>query len=336
MRYTQIESVHCFNFQECIIADKCAMFDLDGCLIKTKSGKRFYQNKNDWIIYGPSVISKLRNLVRDGYTVLVISNQLGLSKGKTTLSDLEARATGLHDLLRIPMIFYFMAEDDLFRKPRTALLEYLQISKESFYVGDAAGRPKDHSACDFQFALNYGINFQSDSDFFIHADDFSMYDYGFDPRRIPIRNKDVKYTSNKQGMIILMGPPAAGKTYIAKQTGYEIISLDLQKTLSKCKKECVKQLKDLKSVVIDNTHAKESSRRVWIDIAEEFDIPYKLIFIDIPKELALHMNKYRSLYGNKRIPAIAIHCFYKNLETPSDCIKHKFALKDDERIRMFL
>ena len=33
--------------------------------------------------------------------------------------------------------------------------------EESFFVGDAAGRKKDHSACDHKFATNIGLKFHT-------------------------------------------------------------------------------------------------------------------------------------------------------------------------------
>ena len=41
------------------------------------------------------------------------------------------------------------------------------------------------------------------------------------------------------------------------------------------------------------------------------------IFIDIPKHVVMHLNKYRSLTSNKNVPDIAIHSYYKNIEIPT-------------------
>ena len=37
----------------------------------------------------------------------------------------------------------------------------------SFYVGDAAGRPNDHSDCDRALALNAGVRFHTPEAFFL-------------------------------------------------------------------------------------------------------------------------------------------------------------------------
>ena len=39
--------MECFNFSN-KISNKMAAFDLDGTIIKTKSGRRFPKDKDDW------------------------------------------------------------------------------------------------------------------------------------------------------------------------------------------------------------------------------------------------------------------------------------------------
>ena len=39
--------------------------------------------------------------------------------------------------------------------------------KKSFYVGDAAGRAKDHGASDKEFAANCGLTFYTEDEFFV-------------------------------------------------------------------------------------------------------------------------------------------------------------------------
>lgn len=64
---------------------------------------------------------------------------------------------------------------DDYRKPNTAMWEFfcqncngnVKIDKEkSFFVGDAAGRKKDHSASDKEFAANCGLKFYTEDEFF--------------------------------------------------------------------------------------------------------------------------------------------------------------------------
>lgn len=38
--------------------------------------------------------------------------------------------------------------------------------------------------------------------------------------------------------------------------------------------------------------------------------------MDVPKPLSMHLNTFRSLTQDKKIPDIAIHTFYKNFVRP--------------------
>ena len=44
-----------------IISNKIAAFDLDGTLIKTKSGRRFPKDKDDWVIINETIKTKLKS-----------------------------------------------------------------------------------------------------------------------------------------------------------------------------------------------------------------------------------------------------------------------------------
>ena len=58
---------------------------------------------------------------------------------------------------------------DGFRKPGTWFYEMI-IEKygehEAYYIGDAAGRPGDHSSCDKKFADNCNIPFYTPEEIF--------------------------------------------------------------------------------------------------------------------------------------------------------------------------
>lgn len=75
-----------------------------------------------------------------------------------SLTNFKERAAAVMKQLDIPMSVYAATEDDGYRKPRTGLwTEFLDdydfdISgvdlRHSVFVGDAAGRPRDHSQVD--------------------------------------------------------------------------------------------------------------------------------------------------------------------------------------------
>lgn len=61
---------------------------MDYTIIKTKSGKKFPQNKDDWEFLLDSTKAKLIQLSKEGFTIVIFTNQGGVSSGKTRVSDL--------------------------------------------------------------------------------------------------------------------------------------------------------------------------------------------------------------------------------------------------------
>ena len=64
---------------------KIAAFDLDGTLIHTKSGRTFPINVDDWKLFNDNVIPVLKQLTKKNYSIVIITNQLGVSKNKITV-----------------------------------------------------------------------------------------------------------------------------------------------------------------------------------------------------------------------------------------------------------
>jgi len=60
------------------VSNKIAAFDLDGTLITTKSKRRFPKDKDDWRLLNEKVALKLRCLDKEGYTIVVFTNQKNL------------------------------------------------------------------------------------------------------------------------------------------------------------------------------------------------------------------------------------------------------------------
>lgn len=69
---------------------KVAGFDMDGTWIETKSGKRFAVDVNDWKWFHPTLVrAKLEELVREGYEIVLFSNQNGIAKGNVTAKEIQ-------------------------------------------------------------------------------------------------------------------------------------------------------------------------------------------------------------------------------------------------------
>ena len=75
----------------------------------------------------------------------------------------------------------------------------------------------------------------------------------------------------EQEMVVLVGPPASGKSFFAKTylSSYVVVSQDELQTAAKCKKKCVEAITQKKSVVIDSTNRDPRARKEWIAIAKE-------------------------------------------------------------------
>jgi bifunctional polynucleotide phosphatase/kinase len=153
---------------------KVAAFDLDDTLIAAAAGSKWAKSATSWKWLDVSVPAKLRSLHNEGYLVVIVSNQGNISlkdnpktlqKDAASLVNFKAQVTAMLRQLDLPISVYAATEPDGYRKPRVGMwqemLEDYDLDREesidlkqSFYVGDAAGRPKtekrrkDHACSD--------------------------------------------------------------------------------------------------------------------------------------------------------------------------------------------
>ena len=165
-------------------------FDMDGTLIKNKSGRVFSLPEKyltDWTLWDSSIPEKLSEMIDNNTTLAIISNQSGVGK-QITIEQLKSKVDAVLSSLKVPIDFICCVGNDLFRKPRTAMWQFLSLyhrsnsfsdkpldRMSSFYVGDAAGRPQegtrkeDFSDSDLKFARNLGLNFFTPEKFFLRS-----------------------------------------------------------------------------------------------------------------------------------------------------------------------
>lgn len=229
---------------------KFALFDLDGTLITTASGKKFGGDPADWKWWEPGVPNKLRKLYEEGYIVTILSNQGGISiqpdphskgpRNPKRLPQWKQKVTAILTQLDLPTTVYAATGKDIFRKPRPGmwqeLCKDLGVSEEdvdkdsSFFVGDAGGRlvvpavdgrkaiAKDFSCSDRNFAYNVGIKYQTPEEFFLGEPprqfrrEFDLASY---PE--PVATEEGMSTvlfdkTNDQDIVLFCGPPGAGKS----------------------------------------------------------------------------------------------------------------------------
>ncbi|CAH0489130.1 unnamed protein product [Peronospora farinosa] len=303
---------------------KIAGFDLDGTLIVTKSGKK----------------------VCKGSKRLEVN---GVAKGHITTAQVQNKLETIVKQLSLPMLVFLATENDVMRKPRLGAWKELAnvlstkgeeaIDKEaSFYCGDAAGRPKiagrskDFAASDYKFALNAGIRFFTPEALFLNTKQRihtrpDSWELGFDPKSIALNESaepllkpaSAQVVKEEQEVIVLVGPPASGKSFFANTylSSYVLVSQDELRTAATCKKKFLEAIAQKKSVVVDNTNRDPRARKEWVALAKEKNLPIRCFEMDVDKPLSMHLNTFRSLTQQKRIPDVAIHGFYKNFVPPT-------------------
>lgn len=183
---------------------KVAAFDLDGTIIKPKSGASFPRGPDDWKLWSSdnqktlSVYETLANLVAKKYLIAIFTNQGGMVATKTSKSYISftRRVNQVYKYLNSksmhfePFIYVapkyssnkavFKCNGEMhgkMRKPNLGMWEefcnhlsglgYVVDKENSFFVGDAAGRKQDFLVSDKAFSCNIPLIFKVPEDFFL-------------------------------------------------------------------------------------------------------------------------------------------------------------------------
>jgi bifunctional polynucleotide phosphatase/kinase len=209
--------------------------------------------------------------------------------------------------LDIPIIIYASIDNDIYRKPHTTFYDIIKLDneyeiKEVFYCGDACGRKSDHSDTDYKFALNCGITFYTPEELFSgrRQEKFIKYPLDFNKKYITNDNIKINYDNNKT-LIVMCGFPGSGKsTYVkANLKKFVRVNQDTLKTKDKCVKVCKENMEKNKNIVIDNTNASTEIRKLYLDLADEYEYKKICIKIETPREIAKHNMYYRFYKANK-------------------------------------
>ncbi|KAK4420422.1 Polynucleotide 3'-phosphatase ZDP [Sesamum alatum] len=165
---------------------KIAAFDFDGCLAKT-SVKRV--GADAWSLMYPSIPEKLQSLYNDGYKLVIFTNESNIERWKNkrqaAIDSKIGRLENFIKLVKVPIQVFIACglssgkPEDPFRKPKPGMWRIMETEfnsglevdmDQSFYVGDAAGRPDDHSDADIKFAQAIGLKFYLPEEYFISSD----------------------------------------------------------------------------------------------------------------------------------------------------------------------
>ena len=308
---------------------KIAGFDMDFTLIKPKSGKLFPVDYNDWKWLYPNIKDKLIEISKD-FQLVVFSNQMGISKGKTTEKEIKLKCKNIQRDINVPIVFLISTKDDKYRKPRIGLWKILLnegiIKDGSFYVGDAAGRiktnkyKKDHSDSDRKFAENIGITFYTPEVFFLNEKERKWEYQGY---KLDKKIKKVDYPKlqkNNKTIVLISGLPGSGKSYLAqkleKKYDYSFLSKDKYK--GKFNSKLKKCFENDKNIIVEGLLYSNAQRKLFLNHAKEYDYNKILIQVKTDMDLSYHLNYYRHLKKNiKLVPKIVYNNYNKNYEKPN-------------------
>ena len=299
-------------------SDKLATFDMDGTLYDEDSPL--------------FTLDKLSRLHEDGYTIVVFSNQYGITKGKTTHNKVQERFHVLREVLHgIPISIFYATAKDKYRKPMTGMYDlYCELTgfkrepvgRNVFYCGDAAGRSGDFAVSDRYFADNCSMEFYLPG-LEVSIDPAPKYQLYKDIRPI-LEPKSMKIDfpeTDKPVLILMVGPQGSGKSTLSKllyskRAGYTILSND-SSSGSFVRKRFSDLVRERCNIIINNTNFKLEHRAQFLcEVAGKYYV--RCYFFDIPKGLSTHMCHMRVQLGGKYIPPVARHTYYKHLVRPQE------------------
>ncbi|XP_026734315.1 uncharacterized protein F21D5.5 [Trichoplusia ni] len=317
---------------------KIAAFDMDGTLIKTKSGKVHPVDCNDWQIAFPTVQKKLKEHADQGYKLVILSNQAPIGNGRVKIEDFKKKIENIVIKLDLPFQVYIATGKGFYRKPTPGMWKVLSEQNndgleidmaQSFYCGDAAGRvanwapgkKKDHSMADKLLAENLNLRFYTPEQFFLGHSiaNVPMSKPDFNPKDLTSSTFNQDLISKVKEILVLVGFPGSGKSFLAKQiekkSGYNYVAVcrDVLGSWQKCAAEATKLLQKGKSVVVDSTNPDKESRARWISLAKETKVECRCAKMTASIAHAKHNNKFRELMKINHIPVndIVYHT-YKN------------------------
>jgi len=289
------------------------LFDVDGTLIVSKSGRRFGNDNHDWVFLG-SVPQTLNELAADGWLIALVSNQSDWKRTPAAKLRLESVQAALMTANGwVPWLLVATAgrkeRDTLYRKPGRGLFDVLmsEITKsgggpggsELRMTGDAVGPddafpPYRWASSDRDFATSIGAEFSRPCDVFPPCEPF-----------VP---------SATQELVILMGNAGSGKTTTGrKMAAASIVHIEQDNvgTHAAVRRAVLAGLNSGNSVVVDATHGSAKNREPWIALARDRGIPCRILW---------HIRDGRSFNSlrEKQVPEVAYAVYSKHFVEPTE------------------
>lgn len=187
-------------------------------------------------------------------------------------------------------------------------------------------KKKDHSLADRLLAMNIGLKFQTPEEHFLGHKQNKFEMPAFDPKNLN-NNSDIcdppsaKLVSQKQEVVIMVGGPGSGKSHVATKhlKDYQHINRDKLGSWQKCVVAMENALSIGKSVVIDNTNPDVLSRKRFIEIAQNKNIPVRCFLMTTSADHAKHNNRFRELTDSTHtiVKDVIIYSYVKNFVPPT-------------------
>ncbi|XP_017073581.1 uncharacterized protein F21D5.5 [Drosophila eugracilis] len=328
-------------------SEKIAGYDMDGTIIKTKSGLVFPKNTDDWQIIFPEVPGKLNNLYNDGFKICFFTNQGGIARGKISLDDFKVKIKQIVAKLGVPIQVFIAIGDGFYRKPLTGMWEHLKSEMNDgveiredrcFFVGDAAGRPetgkgatkqrKDHSLADRLFATNIGLSFYTPEVHFLGKAVEQWNQPSYDPTSVPdqltlFEPDDLTFENHPCEMVIMVGLPGSGKSHFCssffKSRGYKIANADTLGSTQNCLTACKRFLDSGQSCVVDNTNVDAASRKKFLQLGSEKGVPCRCLLMNVPVAQVKHNIAFRELSNpsHAKIKDLVFNMMKKRYQEPA-------------------
>ncbi len=97
---------------------------MDGTIITTKSGNVFPKNAEDWKMLYDKIPAKLKELHKDGYRIVFLTNQAGL-KTDAKLGEFRKKLAAVCAKLGVPVQVFISPKRGMYRKPAPGMWQFL-------------------------------------------------------------------------------------------------------------------------------------------------------------------------------------------------------------------
>ena len=305
---------------------KVIFADLDHTLITPKGKHVFPKTIDDWKWKDETIVPKLKKMYYDlGFEIVIVSNQK-----KMTREEVKIKSKMIYDDLEIAFVFISGHSDLYYRKPQLGLWEVLieYIFKDinnidfpsSIFIGD--------SIADLYFSRNINIKFMHTELFFdgVPNKEFTKIENREHPLTKWISNS-TQYklsSSSLKRIVIMVGSPASGKSFYARELeanyGYLRINKDDMKSDAVMLNEFNTGLKEERNIVIDGTNPTKESRAKWINASKKALYNITIVWMNFPMSVVEFLNNYRIAKNKNQVshvPTVAMRVYYKKLENPT-------------------